>query len=219
MGKNVFLFDVSQDDKQEEGKIYTSHKFGLSTIDGEYIKELDFYVKEYISGIRIGVPETMRPLTLGKNITTFYKKLYILSRNGKDIFIYNQNGDLLRIIRFNILGKKIKKGEKDKRFRTDVSSEFAKLRQKVGTPERRPLIYDIVIDDTERLWLKQGDTFGLSSSDITQYEYIILNNQGNLIATQKLPIDLKVVKNNFAYGFVTDENDLRIFKKYRLYKN
>jgi len=55
MGKNVFLFDVSQDDKQEEGKIYTSHKFGLSTINGEYIKELDFYVKEYISGIHIGV--------------------------------------------------------------------------------------------------------------------------------------------------------------------
>lgn len=56
----------------------------------------------------------------------------------------------------------------------------------------------------------------MPASEIKTYAYMMVNENGQYIAEKILSNDLPIVKNNFAYGFITVRDDLRIFKQYRL---
>jgi hypothetical protein len=218
VGSGVFIFYSRKMEPRENGIIYMTNKFGLANMNGKFLQELEFDSQEYISNIRGDGVGMSQPLSMGTTVF-YYQNIYILSFDGTTIYKYNKSGELKKIIKLDFKGPKISSEEKDKNLYKEDDPRFKKLARLVGTPERRPAVCDIVVDDQNRLWLKKGDIYGISASEISEYVYWIVNDRGEYIAEQKLPIDLKMVKNNQAFGFETDEDYLRIFKRFSLIEN
>ncbi len=49
--------------------------------------------------------------------------------------------------------------------------------------------------------------------------YMVFSTEGEYLADQTFPCDIEVIKNDMAYGFTKNENDVRIFKRFMLIKN
>lgn len=219
LGDNIFLFRNSQNEKREKGIYYSKDAYGLTTSEGAVIKELDFFMDEYTKFIQQEGAGMARPLTMTKNEIFFKNYLYILSRNGRDVFVYTAKGDLIKILQLKIDGVKITNSDKKKITSTEKEPKFLRLIRAIGFPDRKPAVCDIIVDDKYRIWLKKGDTFGQAKSQVRDYTYMIISKEGKYLSDQLLPIDLTAVKGNNAYGFITTEDDLRIFKKLELFKN
>ena len=190
----------------------------MTTSEGEVIKKLDFFVEDYVNFIQQDGAGMVRPLTQTKNKIFFNKYLYVLSRNGRDIFVYTSKGDLVKILQIAINGVKITNSDKEKITSAEKKPKFLRLIRTIGFPDKKPAVYDIIVDDQYRIWLKKGDTFGKPKSEVREYTYMIISKEGQYLSDQLLPIDLTAVKGNNAYGFTTTEDDLRIFKKLELFQ-
>ena len=102
--------------------------------------------------------------------------------------------------------------------------------QDVLSPERRdpvlkkkhlsnhkPIICDIVVADNGYLWLKKGEH--IRNRNVEEpITYMIIDDRGEYLADQTLPIALEAVKDGNVYGFLTREDGVKIYKRYVLRK-
>jgi len=87
--------------------------------------------------------------------------------------------------------------------------------EKHHLPEIKPVICNLVEADNGYLWLKKGE-FMVDHSGKSPITYMVIDEKGEYIGDQELPFSLSKIKDGFAYGFMTNEDDLRIFKRYKL---
>ncbi|MFC1726016.1 hypothetical protein ACFL4T_10350 [candidate division KSB1 bacterium] len=214
IGGDIFLVSSSLMEKQES-KLFNEPKFGFAYSDGRVFRELDLTIEKFASTIDFGGMGTSMPFAQIQCPVYYNKKLYILSQNGTDIFIFSKNGDMIKAIKLNFQGTEVTNEEIEKYF-SNWPEEYAKLARKVDLPDRKPFVYDIIVDNTGKLWLNKGGTFGVNPSEVDEYIYIVIDEKGKYVADQVVPVKLIKVMNGFAYGFQVKEDGLKIFKKYRL---
>jgi hypothetical protein len=215
LGENIYLFK-SYSLVQKGYSQVSNCKFGFSNLEGDLLKEFDFGINKWVRWISDDNLYIPMPFVLIDFIAKYSDRIYILSQNGSDVFIVSKEGDNTKIIKFDINGKKISREEKNK-ILSRRKIRARNLINKVGLPERKPLISNIVIDDKKFLWLKKGDVKLIPDVEINNYSYMIINPDGKYIADQNLPIELEFVKKDQIYGYLTNEDGLRIFKRYKLY--
>jgi hypothetical protein len=151
---------------------------------------------------------------VGTQINNFGEALYALLPEGMEIWRWTQSGDLKRKILLDIQRQSITQEEREniKAAHNRPNNPF-QLKDS-HFPDYKPLACDFIVDDNRNIWLKKGDeTYNYGKEPIT---YMILDKQGEYIADQTLPMNLSEVKNGYAYGFFVTEDDLRIFKRYKL---
>jgi hypothetical protein len=216
---NKFLFYSNLVEANSDGKEYTDTKYGFVDSEGKVIKELMFEIDPILTGYRFDGGWTSRPLTMsGCSVYPAEDKIYLLSPTGKDIYIYDTEGEILQVFRLDMIAPDVEQEEKDitmERFRQFSTPERLSA---VTIPDKKPAVYKIYVDDKDQIWLTKGDTFdyNLLKKD---YTYIILSESGKYIGTQTSPMKISCVKNNHSYGILTTEEGFRIFKKYKLIEN
>ncbi|MFC1563530.1 hypothetical protein ACFL6G_01280 [candidate division KSB1 bacterium] len=220
LGNDRFLIEASRRVPQEKLIILYEKKYAIADKEGNLLKELEFITEPYASEVQSNDARLSRPLTMSYPPSYFQNNLYILNRNGKDICIFSNSGDLLKITRINMPESKTTDEEKDaitKKYE-GYGGEFSELLKIIGIPDTKPGLCDILLDDNDQVWLQKGDTFrDYSYPGVdNEYTYVILDNGGNCIGEQVLPVKVDIVKNEQAYGFMKNEEGFRVFKRYRL---
>ncbi|MCP4724833.1 MAG: hypothetical protein GY863_07345 [bacterium] len=221
LGNNRFLFEASQREVREKGMVYYEMKYGISDEGGKLLKELELVIEPYLSEVISSGSGLSRPLTLSKSPAFMQEILYILNRNGKDVCFFNNTGKFLKIIRFYLPESETIEIEKDaiiKKYEGYGNPVFNDLLDIIGIPDNKPILCNILVDETGRIWLQKGDTFwDRSYKGIgADYTYYLLNSEGEFIGEQKLPVRLSAVKDGNAYGFLTNEEGFKVFKRYKL---
>ncbi len=215
----TFLFYSSHSWEQEEYQL-SSFSYGLVDYQGKLIRDLNLELRDYPSVILIRTENTRggmaRPYMLGIKIKHFECLLYALLPEGKEIWVFGQSGNLKQKILLDIKRQPIthEEREKIKAARNQPNDPF-QIKDR-HFPDYKPHACDFIVDDNRNIWLRKGkDYYNFGKEPTT---YIIIDENGEYIADQILPIRLSVVKNNHAYGFIMTEDDLRIFKRYKLIK-
>jgi hypothetical protein len=192
---------------------YETIRFGLVDSQGGFIKQLKFELNDFQSGIFNDDGWSSRAFVTGKCYVLCTNGIYILSRNGKDIYVFADTGELIRIITFNMLGEKVTLKEFNEVFTGEhLPENYRKNNLKAGLPERKPIIAKMIIDDLGQLWLLKGECIYARSN----FVYMIISVNGEYIAEQTLPIKINTIKNGYAYGYYISEDIRRVYKKYSL---
>ena len=86
--------------------------------------------------------------------------------------------------------------------------ERVKLKSKTSLiPQVKPVISGLLFDDQGNIWVRK---FSRNNT------YLILDNNGELLAEQKFDSRIGVIKNESAYGILRNADNIRIFKRYKL---
>ena len=187
LGNNNLLFQAIQNEKRQEGIYYSKHVFSLTTAKGVVIKELDYFVDEYATFIQKDGAGMVRPLTQIKNKIFFKKYLYILSWNGRDIFIYTSKGDLLKILQLEINGIKITNSDKENIISVEKRPLIIRLIRTIGFPDRKPAVYDIIVDDRiEYGWKKDIHSDSLNQKWKNMPTWLLVKKE-NIFLTNYYP--------------------------------
>lgn len=215
---NKLLFISSA--KEHKGiHVYSSIKLGLVKTNGDFIKELLYEAEPWITEIQIGSSGAGYPFTLQQcKIQIQNNKIYVLSTTGSEVYIYSVQGTLLKKLIFQKKGKKITNEDKTryiKNFPTDP--EFEEMVRKGGFPNRKPLFSDMIVSEMDQIWLKKGDNFG--NYRFSTQGYSIVTANGEYLADQITPIEIKAVQQYQIYGFLVTDDDLVIFKRFQLREN
>ncbi|MCH8286734.1 hypothetical protein IIB79_09450 [candidate division KSB1 bacterium] len=224
LGNDKFLFEGNQYETREDGFLFRDRNYGFADREGIILKNLDINMEPIITEFFNGNLGMQRPLTPEKCPVIFRDNLYMLSRNGKDIYIFNRAGDLLKVFRLNTLEQVTSQEDIDEIYeRTRRSSDpgLISILDLVGIPETKPAVCDIIVDDNDLIWLRRGDTFRNYNTAIRdeKFTYVILTQDGEYLGDQVLPVKLSTVKGGYAYGFLKTEDGFSVFKKYRLQMN
>lgn len=212
---NKFLFYSSLRETTTDGLVYSDLKYGFVDGEGKVIKELLFEIEPIHTAYQFANSGMSRPLTMSRcSVHLTDDKLYLLSTTGKDIYIYDKNGEILRIFRLDMIAPDVKQEEKDIVMERYKRNPLPEMSNDVSVPDKKPAVYDIFVDDKSQIWLTKGDTYdyNLLKKD---YTYIIISEAGKYVGTQSFPFKMSCVKNNHAYGILTTEEGFRIFKKYK----
>lgn len=217
IGEDNFLMSSSEI-KKEENYLLSEPKFIFITSKGDVLKEIDLAIEKFPTMIDWEGMGTSMPFVLTKCPVIFEKKIYILSNDGTEIYIFSKTGDMQKAVKLDYPGPVVS-GEEKEKFRSSWPDEYQPLIRKTVLPDIKPFVYDIIPDDSGNLWLNKGETFYVDRSEVNEFKYMIIDEKGKYIADQVFPIELLEINNGFAYGFKVMENGLKIFKKYRLLKN
>jgi hypothetical protein len=139
----------------------------------------------------------------------------IVSANSEEALIkwYDSNGAYLRSFFLPIEKKPIVRDELLNMY-TDLNARNQNLVQNAELPEKWPALADIIMDDENRLWVAT-----ISDSDNLTYEWWVLQDSGELLATFSWPGNRSIekIKDGYLYARETEESTgLQTIVKYRV---
>ncbi|MBN2415658.1 hypothetical protein JXO52_07440 [bacterium] len=143
--------------------------------------------------------------------------IYVLNSEGSQLDIFRVSGTLERIIRLNRPFPKVSHAEMETKISNINKRDNVFTVSSRHLSNTKPIACGVVYADDGCFWLKKGEyiqNWGAKEP----IEYMILDKNGEYIADQVLPIALQVVKGGCAYGFCTNEDGVKIFKRIRLVK-
>jgi len=222
LGDDKFLFEENQYETRKDGFLVRELGYGFADRAGTILKDLDISLEPFITGIITENGGMGRPMNFERCPVVLHDNLYILSRNGKDIYIFSRDGDLLKVFRLNTVEQLVGQEDMDHINKRHENSSnpamFLSLLNLVGFPDNKPAVCDIVVDDNNLIWLRRRDTYRPYGSTFIdkKFTYIILDQDGEYLSDQVLPVKLSTVKDGHAYGFLKTEDGFSVFKKYQL---
>ncbi len=214
---NKVIFSSSKYWEQGDAQ-FSMQAFGIANTHGVTIKQLEIPLES--KQTRIIKEEKDFTITTGRPYTILScqidvgQYLYFLMPSGKEIRVFTLDGELNRIIELDLpeppvthedINRLIERRSRPGRPAVIKSNHF---------PSVKPVVCENIVDDRGWLWLKKGEDFHSSGKEPNTY--LIIDEKGEYVADQILPMKLSAVSNNHAYGFTMTEDDLKIFKRYQL---
>ncbi|MBN2414543.1 hypothetical protein JXO52_01810 [bacterium] len=187
------------------------HRNPLSRLDLPIIQTEPSYTTVLERGpVGVGRPYVLHsPRFTEKNGT-----LYCLHPAGKEIYIITPAGKTEKMIVLDLPDLPVTAQERD----TLTSQNwFKRMAANVGAgfiPDRKPLCCEIVVSDDGFIWLKHGRD--MMTNGKAAFTYRLLSPEGEYLCDQPLPIDLKAVDRENAYGFERTTDGLAVFKRLKL---
>lgn len=159
-------------------------------------------------GRRSGMPFEM----YGKPLTTLSDEDYIFDAWSEDFLIkvYSPDGAYERAFYYPFERASL---EPESAFNDAAPAFIAQAVQFMDFPETWPALNDLLADDEGRLWVST------IVEDVDIYEWWVLEENGDLIATFEWPRDepIQTVKNSYIYTVETDnETELQQVVRYRI---
>lgn len=161
-------------------------------------------------------PALQNPFIMFTDKNIFDKYIYILECSGDNLYKFNMNGELINKVHFELKPDKIPANYKDQFIKGLKNIKVTS----VDLPYYYPLFSDLVVDDNNRIWLKKGNTIYKEQTQqlVSEYSYLIYDENFKYVGSQSMPIDVRVIKGNKAYGFYTSNNGTKVFKRFNLVK-
>jgi hypothetical protein len=216
MGNGTYLFTTYKDWEHGELSV-TQHAYGLSDRKGDFIRQLDITIEPKPTGIiKKGddyITTTMIPYTVGC-IIEVHQNICCLMPSGKELRLFTFVGELVRIIQLDLPESPVTQYDRDKLMkRWNRPGRHSSLTNR-DFPTTKPVAGGILMDDLGNFWLMKGDEiYNYGKEPVT---YMVIDKNGEYIGDQTLPMNLTVVKHGYAYGFFVTEDELQIFKRYKL---
>ncbi len=140
---------------------------------------------------------------------------YIISANSDEplIKMVDSNGESIRAFYIPMEKKTLTRDELLNLY-NDVGKATEHLLQNAELPEKWPALGDIITDDENRLWVST-----IPNGDSLIYEWLMLQDTGELIATFKWPGNRSIdkIKDGYLYSRETDEETgLQQVVRYRI---
>lgn len=224
LGDDKFLFEENLNETREDGFLLNERNYGIANRAGTILKDLDISLEPLIIGILTENGGMGREPNFVNCPVVLHDNLYMLSRNGKDVYIFDRDGNLLKVFRLNTEEQEISQVDIDelyKRYERSNNPVVMTILDLVGFPDNKPAVCDIIVDDNNLIWLRRGDTYRIYGSTFRdkKFTYIVLDEDGKYLGDQVLPVKLSTVKDGYAYGFLKTEGGFSVFKKYLLQMN
>lgn len=203
-------------DKPRAGRYYIVDR------EGKVISEMLFELKNHknitadVGGRHIW---NLSPVPfLNQPLVSISDDGHIISANSEEslIKIYASNGDYIRAFYIPLEKKMLIKEELLSTY-SEAGKETQNLLQNAELPETWPALGDIFMDDENRLWVSK-----IPESDNLIYEWLILQDTGDLLAKFRWPGNRSIekIKNGYLYARETDESTgIQTIVKYRIEMN
>jgi hypothetical protein len=211
-----FLFEEKSPALQNWQNYEVIGLFYLLNSSGSILGELF----EFISEIRTRVPNRSGTVALDVPIESFFGKTVMVVSSDNHIFLaipdyflikqYSPNGAYQQSFFYPI--SKIPLTQ-ETAVQAEVNNFFINAIQDLDLPEFLPVLTDMKIDNHDRLWV------ATTVEDINFFEWLVLENTGQLIARFEWPRNkpIKMIKNDYIYTLENDEETgLQQIVRYRI---